>query len=115
MWAPVTQRETLADWLGLNRAAVSVLVVIGCLGLAEEIWSNFLSLHLRDESLARGAADPAAAVVQAALYMGVIASLKNLLEGVGYIAGGSIALVAHGTTVAGGATWMSPNATFERM
>jgi MFS family permease len=91
MWAPVTQRETLADWLGLNRAAVSVLVVIGCLGLAEEIWSNFLSLHLRDESLARGAADPAAAVVQAALYMGVIASLKNLLEGVGYIAGGSIA------------------------
>src|SRR6187401_3525990 len=91
MKPPVTQKETLADWLGLNRAALSVLVVIGCLGLAEEIWSNFLSLHLRDESLARGAADPAAAVVQAALYMGVIASLKNLLEGVGYIAGGSIA------------------------
>ena len=91
MLASVTQKESLADWLGLNRAAVSVLVVIGCLGLAEEIWSNFLSLHLRDESLARGAADPAAAVVQAALYMGVIASLKNLLEGVGYIAGGSIA------------------------
>jgi len=31
------------------------------------------------------------AVVEAAFYMGVIASLKNLLEGAGYIAGGSLA------------------------
>lgn len=81
----------LADWLGLNRAAIAVLVVIGCLGMAEEIWSNFLALHLRDETAALTGGDPATAVAQAALYMGVIASLKNLLEGAGYIAGGSIA------------------------
>ncbi len=80
----------LADWLGLNRAALSVLVVIGCLGLAEELWSNFLALHLRDESAARGA-DAAQAVATAVLYVGAIAAIKNLLEGVGYIAGGSIA------------------------
>jgi len=62
--------------------------VIGCLGLSEEIWSNFLSLHLRDEA---AAIDPARAVVSAALYTGVISAGKNLLEGFGYIIGGSLA------------------------
>jgi MFS family permease len=78
------------DFFALNRSTVAVLSVIGCLGLAEEIWSNFLALHLVDR-VAAGAAGQAAAVVQAAFYMGVIASVKNLLEGFGYIAGGSIA------------------------
>lgn len=78
----------LADWLGINRPALGVLVVIGCLGLSEEIWSNFLALHLRDRSTA---ADPASAVVNAALYVGIIGVAKNLIEGFGYIAGGSIA------------------------
>src|SRR6185503_13202573 len=87
----MTRRESLADWFGINRAALSVLAVIGCLGLAEELWANFLSLHLRDESVARGAADAASAVANAAIYVGAIASIKNLLEGAGYIAGGSIA------------------------
>lgn len=88
--APVARRETLAEWLGLNRATLAVLAVIGCLGLAEEIWANFLALHLRDQSMA-STTDAAAAVARAAVYMGVIASVKNLLEGLGYIAGGSIA------------------------
>ena len=75
-------RESVASWLGLNRATLAVLVVIGCLGLSEEIWSNFLSLHLSDVT---------GAVLKAAAYIGVIASLTNLLEGVGYIIGGTIA------------------------
>jgi MFS family permease len=83
-----SRRARAADWLGLNRATLAVLAVIGCLGLSEEIWSNFLSLHLRDQA---AAGDPLKAVVSAALYMGLIASAKNLLEGFGYIIGGSIA------------------------
>ena len=78
----------LADWLGLNRATLAVLAVIGCLGLSEEIWSNFLALHLKDQAASAGAER---AVVAAALYMGFIASAKNLLEGFGYVIGGSIA------------------------
>lgn len=80
--------ESLADWLGLNRATLAVLVVIGCLGLSEEIWSNFLAIHFRDQS---GAATAAGAVLEAVTYMGVVAFAKNLLEGFGYIIGGSIA------------------------
>ena len=82
------RRETLAEWLGLNRATLAVLAVIGCLGLSEEIWSNFLSLHLRDRV---AALTPAGAVIEAATLMGFIAFAKNLLEGFGYIIGGSVA------------------------
>lgn len=78
---PSPTKETLAQWLGLNRATLAVLAVIGCLGLSEEIWSNFLSLHLKNQ----------AGVLKAATYMGVLASAKNLLEGVGYLLGGTIA------------------------
>lgn len=84
----MVKRAAVADWLGLNRATLGVLAVIGCLGLSEELWSNFLSLHLRDQVAAAGAAH---AVAAAAVYMGVIAFAKNLLEGVAYIAGGSLA------------------------
>ena len=86
-----SRKESLAEWLGLNRAALAVLAVIGFLGLAEELWANFLALHLKSGAAAQPNADEGAAVVQAVLYIGVIASLKNLLEGLGYIAGGSIA------------------------
>ena len=73
---------SLREALGLNRAAVAVLAVIGCLGLAEEIWSNFLALHLQAQTGAAQAGNAAGAVAEAAFYMGVIASLKNLLEGI---------------------------------
>ena len=86
--APPPKRESLADWLGLNRATLGVLAVIGCLGLSEEIWSNFLSLHLRDRA---ATGDPSRDVATAALYIGFISSAKNLLEGFGYVIGGSIA------------------------
>ncbi|MGA2736962.1 MAG: MFS transporter [Bryobacteraceae bacterium] len=82
------RKETLAQWLGLNRATLAVLVVIGCLGLSEEIWSDFLSLHLRDRV---AALTPAGAVLEAATIMGFIAFGKNLLEGFGYIIGGTVA------------------------
>lgn len=36
-------RESWAGWLGINRATPAVLVVIGGLGFAEEIWRNFLA------------------------------------------------------------------------
>jgi len=72
----------VASWLGLNRATLAVLIVIGCLGLSEEIWSNFLSLYFKDLT---------GAVYKAAAFIGVIAAAKNLLEGFGYIVGGTIA------------------------
>jgi MFS family permease len=75
-------QETAAQWLGLNRATFAVLVVIGCLGLSEEIWSNFLGIYLKEQT---------ASVLKAAGYIGIIAAAKNLLEGFGYIIGGSIA------------------------
>jgi len=81
-------RASLSDWLGINRATLAVLAVIGCLGLSEEIWSTFLSLHLRDQT---ASPDPARAVATAAIYVGIISSVKNLLEGFGYVIGGSIA------------------------
>ena len=76
------QRETVAQWLGLNRATLAVLAVIGCLGLSEEIWSNFLSIYFKDLT---------GAVHKAVAYIGVIAFAKNLLEGFGYIIGGTVA------------------------
>jgi MFS family permease len=56
-------------------------VVIGCLGLSDEIWSGFLGLYLKDQ----------AGILKAVEYIGIIAFAKNLLEGVGYILGGTIA------------------------
>ncbi|MBI3830771.1 MAG: MFS transporter [Planctomycetes bacterium] len=85
---PPPAKESLAQWLGLNRATLAVLAVIGCLGLSEEIWSNFLSLYLKDRAKAEHVQG---AVLQAAQYMGYIAFAKNLLEGCGYIIGGTIA------------------------
>ena len=89
--APIGRaRERLADWLGINRATLAVLAVIGCLGLSEEIWSNFLALHLRDRAAA-SAATSSGAVIEAVMYVGFIAFAKNVLEGFGYMIGGSIA------------------------
>lgn len=85
---PETRAARAADWLGLNRATLAVLAVIGCLGLSEEVWSNFLSIHLKDQAAAK---DATHAVFTAARYMGVIAFGKNLLEGFAYIIGGRIA------------------------
>jgi len=81
-------KETVAQWFGLNRATVGVLVVIGCLGLSEEIWRTFLGIHLID--VAR-ALSPQAAVLAAVTLMGFIGFATNLLEGVGYIVGGTVA------------------------
>ena len=76
------QTETAAQWLGINRATLAVLVIIGCLGLSEEIWASYLALHLANET---------ASVLKAAQYVGVIAFAQNVLEGFGYIIGGSLA------------------------
>jgi MFS family permease len=79
---PPPPQETLAQWLGINRATLAVLAVIGCLGLSEEIWASFLALHLADQS---------ASVLKAAQYVGVIAFAQSILEGCGYLIGGSLA------------------------
>lgn len=86
--APETRRAAVADWFGLNRATLAVLSVIGFLGLSEELWSNFLALHLRDQA---AATDAARATHTAVLYVGLIACGKNLLEGFAYIIGGRVA------------------------
>src|ERR1041385_3621212 len=83
-----SRSSRIADWLGLNRATVAVLVVIGFLGLSEEVWSNFLPLHLKKEV---AGSDPDSAFVAAVLYMGLISSIRNLLEGFGYVIGGTVA------------------------
>ncbi len=80
--------ESLAGWLGINRATLGVLVVIGGLGFAEEIWRNFLAIHLKDSITG---VNQASRVLEAAKYMGIFAFFVNLLEGFGYIIGGKIA------------------------
>ncbi|MBN1662405.1 MAG: MFS transporter [Deltaproteobacteria bacterium] len=86
--APKGPRESVAGWLGINRATLAVLVVIGGLGLSEEIWRNFLAIHLKDSITG---VNHAAQVLGAVKYMGIFAVLVNLLEGFGYIIGGAVA------------------------
>jgi MFS family permease len=81
-------RAKVADWFGLNRATVSVLVVISCLGLSEEIWANFFGLHLQELAEKLNTANP---LITAVMYVGIYSAAKNLLEGFGYIVGGTIA------------------------
>ncbi|PKN10619.1 MAG: hypothetical protein CVU72_00585 [Deltaproteobacteria bacterium HGW-Deltaproteobacteria-7] len=74
--------QSTADWLGINRAMMAVLVVTAGMGLSEEIWRNFLSLYLKDTT---------GGVLEAVKYMGIFAVLVNLMEGFGYIIGGQVA------------------------
>lgn len=71
-----------AAWLGINRATLAVLVVVGGLGLSEEIWRNFLAIHLNVR---------VGDVARAAGFVGLYAALAALLEGIGYILGGALA------------------------
>ncbi|MDO8721431.1 MAG: MFS transporter [Syntrophales bacterium] len=84
----VAAKESLAGWLGINRATLGVLVVVGGLGFAEEIWRNFLAIHLKDSVTG---VNQAARVLEAAKYMGIFAFFVNLFEGFGYIIGGRVA------------------------
>lgn len=84
----IAKKESLAGWLGINRATLGVLVVVGGLGFAEEIWRNFLAIHLKDSVTG---ANQAARVLEAAKYMGIFAFFVNLFEGFGYIIGGKVA------------------------
>ncbi|MHB9097767.1 MAG: MFS transporter [Syntrophales bacterium] len=83
-----TARESLACWLGINSATAGVLVVVGGLGFAEEIWRNFLAIHLKDTVTG---VNEASRVLEAAKYMGLFAFCANLFEGFGYIIGGRVA------------------------
>lgn len=74
-----------AGWLGINRASLAVLVVIGGLGLSEEVWRSFLAIHLKETATGIDQ------VLEAARFMGLFAAVVNLLEGFGYIIGGAIA------------------------
>lgn len=69
-------------WLGINRSTLAVLAVVGGLGLSEELWRNFLAIHLnlRTGDLARTVG-----------YMAAYAFCLNLAEGFGYILGGAFA------------------------
>jgi MFS family permease len=71
-----------ADFFGLNRSTVGVLAAVGGLGLAEELWRNFLAVYLNLQS---------GDLLRAAGYMGVYACCENLAEGFGYILGGTFA------------------------
>jgi MFS family permease len=80
--SPPPPRESLASWLGINRAMLAVLVITLGLGLTEELWRNFIAIHLQITT-----EDLNAAVG----YVGVLACLVNLCEGFGYILGGTVA------------------------
>lgn len=71
-----------AAWLGINRATLAVLVVVGGLGLSEELWRNFLAIYLNVRT---------GDVGRAVGFMGLYATLLNLAEGFGYILGGQFA------------------------
>ncbi len=70
------------EWLGINRSTAAVLVVVGGLGLSEELWRNFLSVYLNVKT---------GDVARAVGYMGVYAFFENLAEGFGYVLGGAFA------------------------
>lgn len=72
----------LGDWLGLNRATLAVLIVVGGLGLSEELWRNFLGVYLNVRT---------GDVARTVGYLGAYAALANLAEGFGYILGGAFA------------------------
>ncbi|MHB8907640.1 MAG: MFS transporter [Syntrophales bacterium] len=83
-----TVKESLACWLGINSATAGVLVIVGGLGFAEEIWRNFLAIHLKDTVTG---VNEASRVLEAAKYMGLFAFCANLFEGFGYMIGGRMA------------------------
>lgn len=69
-------------YFGINRTAAALLVVLATLGMAEEVWRQFLPLYLNvtlDD------------IGKTIGYVGVFACLTNLLEGIGYIVGGRVA------------------------
>jgi len=80
--------ESLASWLGINRATLAVLVVIFGLGAAEEVWKPFMPLYIKD-AVQRLQAQ--GALLEAVKYTAILAFCVNLLEGFGYIIGGTIA------------------------
>lgn len=75
-------KQRLFQWLGINHATLAVLIAIGGMGLSEEIWKNFLAIHLniKINNLS-----------ETALTMGILAFFTNLLEGVAYLLGGAFA------------------------
>lgn len=81
-------KESLACWLGINSATAGVLVIVGGLGFAEEIWRNFLAIHLKETVTG---VNEASRVLEAAKYMGLFAFCANLFEGFGYMIGGRMA------------------------
>jgi MFS family permease len=80
--SPTPRTGAIAEWLGINRATLAVLIAIGGLGLSEEIWRNFFGIHLKKTT-----GDLTDAVFWVAIYAGI----ENLLEGFGYIIGGTLA------------------------
>src|SRR3990172_8102653 len=84
----IAKKESMAGWLCINRATLGVMAVVGGLGFAEEIWRNFLAIHLKDSVTG---INQAARVLEAAKYMGIFAFFVNLFEGFGYIIGGRVA------------------------
>ncbi|MBI5366533.1 MAG: MFS transporter [Planctomycetes bacterium] len=80
--AAASSGTSLMSWLGLNRAALAVLVVIGGLGFSEELWRGFFGPYLRQITR-----DLEGAVG----LLGLFSALLTLFEGLGYILGGALA------------------------
>ncbi|MBI3269462.1 MAG: MFS transporter [Planctomycetes bacterium] len=74
--------EGLAGWLGLNRAMLAVLVMTAGLGLSEEVWRGFFGPYLKH--LTQN-------LESAVGLLGLFSAALNLVEGVAYVVGGSLA------------------------
>jgi len=89
---PETREESLASWLGLNRATVAVLVAVAGLGLAEELWRNFFGVHLLELGAGGSLKNITPEELTATIfYLAVYTLFVNFLEGFAYIIGGTVA------------------------
>src|SRR4051794_40884107 len=78
MEQPAQEKESLAAWLGINRATLAIMIATCGLGLSEEIWHNFLGIELQQKT-------------HDVLHLAIFGLFLNLFEGFGYIIGGTLA------------------------
>jgi MFS family permease len=88
---PSPTRQTLAQFLALNRTVGIVLIAVLFFGLGEELWSQFMPLYLKASSRETAQAASTFEVPWKVLWtVGIYSCLRNLFEGFCYIGGGNL-------------------------
>src|SRR5262249_60279905 len=85
-------RTPLARFLALNRTVAVVLLALLLFGLGEQLWSQFMPVYLQAQSqrLAQEAETAAGVSWHLLWLVGLYGCLRNLFEGICYIAGGQL-------------------------